>query len=134
VLAEADLVVACLGYRPLALPLFDEHGEKLMLASDTARRGLVDGGCRVLDEHGVSVPGVYGIGLAAGFVPHGRLGGEPSFSGQANGLWLWQNDVGALIAEALLANDPVMQAGSDVGSGGQVPVYGSKAEPRSMRA
>ena len=30
------------------------------------------------------------IGLAAGFVPHGKFGGEPSFGGQPNGLWLWQ--------------------------------------------
>ena len=32
-----------------------------------------------------------------------RLGGEKSFRGQANGLWLWQNDVGAMIADAILS-------------------------------
>ena len=42
--------------------------------------------------------------LAAGFVPHGKLGGEASFRGQANGLWLWQNDVGQMIVEQLLAD------------------------------
>jgi hypothetical protein len=31
------------------------------------------------------------IGLAAGFVPHGKFGGEPSFGTQPNGLWLWQS-------------------------------------------
>jgi hypothetical protein len=41
--------------------------------------------------------------LAAGFVPYGKLGGEKSFRGQANGLWLWQNDVGAMIADAILS-------------------------------
>jgi hypothetical protein len=30
------------------------------------------------------------------------LGGEPSFRGQANGLWLWQSDVGGLIVDAIL--------------------------------
>ncbi|RZM10963.1 MAG: aminotransferase DegT, partial [Sphingomonas sp.] len=51
------------------------------------------------------LPDAYGIGLAAGFVPWGRLGGEASFSGQANGLWLWQNDVGMMIVDQLLAHE-----------------------------
>jgi hypothetical protein len=63
---------------------------------------LVDGQCRIMDGEGAPIPGLFGIGLAAGFVPSGPLGGEPSFSGQANGLWLWQNDVGLLIANAVL--------------------------------
>jgi hypothetical protein len=48
------------------------------------------------------VPGVFGIGLASGHVPDGRLGGEASFSGKANGLWLWQNDIGQMIIDQLL--------------------------------
>lgn len=64
---------------------------------------MVDRHCRVLDAGGAAVPGLYGIGLAAGFVPWGRLGGEASFVGQANGLWLWQNDVGMMIVDQLLA-------------------------------
>ena len=47
---------------------------------------------------------MYGIGLAAGFVPWGRLGGEASFRGQANGLWLWQNDVGQMIVDQVLGD------------------------------
>jgi hypothetical protein len=46
--------------------------------------------------------GALGIGLAAGFIPSGALGGEPSFRGQTNGIWLWQNGVGAMIFAALL--------------------------------
>ena len=57
-----------------------------------------------MDSHGNPIPGLFGIGLAAGFVPHGKLGGEPSFSGQANGLWLWQNDVGSIIVDAVLSS------------------------------
>ena len=51
---------------------------------------------------GRPIPGAFGIGLAAGFVPWGRLGGEASFRGQANGLWLWQNDVGQMIVDQVL--------------------------------
>lgn len=99
----ADLVIAALGYRPNALQLHDVQGSPIALfASRGPSARLVDGECRVLDQYGDPLPGVFGIGLAAGFVPHGRLGGEPSFSGQANGLWLWQNDIGSMIVDAML--------------------------------
>lgn len=100
-LRQADLVIAALGYRPHALPLADTDGAPLALAAQ-AGRPMVDRECRVLGAGGQPLPGVYGIGLAAGFVPWGRLGGEASFRGQANGLWLWQNDVGLMIVDQVL--------------------------------
>ena len=66
---------------------------------------MVDRHCRVLAADGSVVPGAFGIGLAAGFVPWGALGGEPSFRGNANGLWLWQNDVGQMIVDQVLADE-----------------------------
>lgn len=104
IIGEADLVVGALGYRPRALPLFDVNGQPIALAH-RAGRPMVDRHCRVLDDQDRPVPGVYGIGLSAGFVPWGALGGEKSFRGQANGLWLWQNDVGQMIVDQLLGND-----------------------------
>ncbi|WP_298674373.1 DegT/DnrJ/EryC1/StrS family aminotransferase [uncultured Sphingomonas sp.] len=103
VIAGADLVIAALGYRPRALPIEQVDGTPLPLAAEDGR-AMVDRHCRVVDAAGCAVPGLYGIGLAAGFVPWGRLGGEASFAGQANGLWLWQNDVGMMIVEQLLAS------------------------------
>ena len=103
-LDNADLVIAALGYRPRALPVFDEAGGRVSLQSETGPQArLVDDHCRVMDASGNPLPHLFAIGLAAGFVPHGKLGGEPSFRGQANGLWLWQNDVGAMIADAILS-------------------------------
>ncbi|MGR6329309.1 DegT/DnrJ/EryC1/StrS family aminotransferase [Sphingomonas sp. XXL09] len=101
VLTEAHLVVGALGYRPRALPMFDAEGAPIALAHHSGRP-MVDRHCRILDTRGRPVPGAYGIGLSAGFVPWGRLGGEKSFRGQANGLWLWQNDVGQMIVDQLL--------------------------------
>jgi dTDP-4-amino-4,6-dideoxygalactose transaminase len=98
---EADLVIGALGYRPHALPLFDAGGREIALAAHDGRP-MVDRHCRVLDTHDRPIPGVFGIGLAAGFVPWGRLGGEASFRGQANGLWQWQNDVGQMIVDQVL--------------------------------
>jgi Pyridine nucleotide-disulphide oxidoreductase len=103
-LDNADLVIAALGYRPRALPVFDEAGERVALQSETGPQArLVDNYCRVVDANGNALPHLFAIGLAAGFVPYGKLGGEKSFRGQANGLWLWQNDVGALIADAIVS-------------------------------
>jgi Pyridine nucleotide-disulphide oxidoreductase len=102
-LDNVDLVIAALGYRPHALPVFDQAENLIPLLSQTAPQApLVDGSCRALDALGNPLPGLFAIGLAAGFVPHGKLGGEPSFRGQANGLWLWQSDVGGLIVDAIL--------------------------------
>ncbi|RYY46808.1 MAG: aminotransferase DegT [Sphingomonadales bacterium] len=102
-LDRSDITIGALGYRPHALPLFDMDGGRIALAAHAhGRPRLVDQQCRVIDAEGHPVPGAYGIGLAAGFVPSGRLGGEKSFTGKANGLWLWQNDVGQLIVDQLL--------------------------------
>jgi hypothetical protein len=100
-IADADLVIAALGYRPHALPVNDRHGTPIALAAHQGKP-MVDRHCRVLDQSGAPIGGLYGIGLAAGFVPWGALGGEASFNGQANGLWLWQNDVGAMILDQIL--------------------------------
>jgi hypothetical protein len=103
-LDNADIVIASLGYRPRALPVLDVEGKRVLLQSETGPQArLVDNYCRVVDAEGNPLPHLFAIGLAAGFVPYGKLGGEKSFRGQANGLWLWQNDVGAMIADAVLS-------------------------------
>jgi UDP-N-acetylglucosamine 2-epimerase len=101
ILDEADLVIAALGYRPRGLRLLDSDGQPILLAAHAARgAALVDRECRVVDQSLHPVPGVFALGLAAGFVPNGALGGESSFVGQTNGLWLWQNDIGAMIMQS----------------------------------
>ncbi|WP_084580240.1 DegT/DnrJ/EryC1/StrS family aminotransferase [Sphingomonas azotifigens] len=104
-LRAADVVIGALGYRPRALPLYDVEGTRIALMADhPGRPRLVDQQCRVLDAEGRPLPGVYGLGLASGHVPDGPLGGEASFSGKANGLWLWQNDIGRMIVDQILAD------------------------------
>lgn len=103
-LDQADLVISCLGYTPRALPVLDVDGKRLRLLAQQPGGRLVSSQCGVLDESGEELPGLFGIGLAAGFRPGKAMGGEPSFHGQVNGLWLWQNDVGALIARRMLGD------------------------------
>ena len=106
ILAEADLIVAALGYRPRALPLFDAEGQRIVLHAETAAgAALVDARSRVLAADGSPLEGVFGIGLAAGFPLRGTHG-ETSFEGQANGLSLWHGEIGAAIVRDLLAARP----------------------------
>jgi len=57
----------------------------------------------VLDAAGAPLPNVYAIGFVTGYRLTGGLGGEPSYRGQNNGLWLYQNGVGEIIVNHLLA-------------------------------
>lgn len=99
-LDDAALVIPALGYRPRCIPIYGVHGERLRLAAELGGP-LVDQRCRVMDHHGCPIPGVLGVGLASGFLPSGSMGGEPSFHGQANGVWLYQNDIGELILDQI---------------------------------
>jgi hypothetical protein len=103
-LLAADVVILALGYRARTVP-FWRRGERVPLSAEQGHRSrLVDGQCRLLDADARPIPGAYGLGLASGFVPHGPMGGEPSFDGQTNGLWLYQNDVGARVLDQVLAS------------------------------
>ncbi len=100
VLDVADLVIVALGYRPCPIRLLDARGLPIDLSTGAAP--LVDELSRVRRRGGRIVDGVWAVGLASGFRTAGALGGEPSFRGQTNGLWLWQHDVGRMIARQAL--------------------------------
>lgn len=95
-LDEAVLVAPCLGYRSATMPIIDDHGRRLALRAD-ADGDAVGDDCRLVLADGTTLPNVYGIGLGTGFRPSLAMGCEPNFSGQANSLWLYQNDIGGTI-------------------------------------
>jgi hypothetical protein len=99
---QAALVVPCFGYRSATLPIFDPSGERLRLAADDNRDAVSDS-CRLLRADGTELPNVFGVGLGTGFRPSETMGCEPNFSGQANSLWLYQNDIGGLIYRGIQA-------------------------------
>lgn len=111
VLTGASVVVPAFGYRPRTVPVLDADGPVRLRAHTGPRAPLVDDRCRVLRADGAPVPGLLGIGLASGFVPSGpRLGGEPSFRGQTNGLWLYQNGVGSIVLDEVRARTRPLSA------------------------
>jgi hypothetical protein len=93
---EAALVVPSFGYRSSMLPVFDADGERLALAADAGGTAVAQDG-RLLLGDGSSLPSLFGIGLGTGYRLPSSMGGEPNFNGQANSLWLYQNDIGAVI-------------------------------------
>lgn len=95
-LAETALVVPAFGYRSRHLPVFDHTGQSIPLRTDIALP-VVDAACRIYRADGTVLQNVFGIGLGTGFRPTESMGGEPNFTGQANSLWLYQNDIGATV-------------------------------------
>jgi hypothetical protein len=100
----AGIIIPAFGYKPRVLPVFDEHEHPVPLLAQYAGN-LVDGNCRVLHLFGEPVKGLFAAGLASGFVPHGKMGGEASFRGQTNSLWGYQNCVGEMILEQVLVTE-----------------------------
>jgi hypothetical protein len=100
-LEQADIIVAATGYRPRDLPLFDRKGQRIELRGESRGLAMVDDGSRVIDVSGRAVPGVFRLGLSAGF-PLAKAHGEASFDGVANGLSLWNADIGDAIVRAVL--------------------------------
>lgn len=106
-IAEAALVVPSFGYRSAMLPVFDVGGERLTLNAELG--GVAVGEqSRLLLADGTTVPNLFGIGLGTGYKLPASMGGEPNFDGQANSLWLYHNDIGAIIYRAIaeLAHHP----------------------------
>ena len=97
---RAALVIPCFGYRSAMLPVFDVQGERLALSAE-AGGVAVGNDSRLLMSDGRSLPNLFGIGLGTGYRLPASMGGEPNFDGQANSLWLYQNDIGAVIYHAI---------------------------------
>lgn len=102
-LEQAHLIIAALGYRPRALPLFEVDGTPIPLQVHGQGKPMVDASSRVLDHAARPISSLYALGLSAGY-PMAGVHGEPSFQGEANGLSLWHGELGAAIVNQILAS------------------------------
>ena len=99
-LDDAALVVLALGYRLATVPVYDAEGRRLPLMAE-------QGGCAVSFDSrlkladGTTLPNVFAVGLGSGYRPLGDMAGEPSFDGQQNSLWLYQNGLGRVIYDGV---------------------------------
>lgn len=101
---SAALVIPCFGYRSAMLPMYDPQGRRLALNAD-AEGAAVGDDSRLLLDDGTSLPNLFCVGLGTGYRLPPGMGGEPNFDGQANSLWLYQNDIGEVIYRAIDAID-----------------------------
>lgn len=99
-LDDAALIVPAFGYRARTVPVFDADGRRIALNADQGGPA-VGSEARLLDVGGRPLPNLFGIGLGNGYRPLASMGGEASFSGQLNSLWLYQNDVGRVVYQGI---------------------------------
>lgn len=97
---DAALIVTAFGYRTRTVPIFDADGRRIALNADRGG-AAVDADARMLDAGGKPLANLFGIGLGNGYRPLASMGGEASFSGQLNSLWLYQNDVGRVVYQGI---------------------------------
>lgn len=95
-LKSASLIITAFGYQLNIIPFFDANGNAIQFSGSNDNHWVNDN-CALLDENKNAIPHVYATGLATGFIPRGTLGGEPSFQGQTNGIWYYQNAIADLI-------------------------------------
>ena len=101
VLDAAGAVVVATGYQARLPQLRDESGAELRSA--VARAGTeVTADAHLIDVSGTAHPELLAYGLGAGLAPSAQVGGEPSYDRRADGIWLYQHDVGRLVLDQLL--------------------------------
>lgn len=95
-LRNAELIILAFGYKFNVFPIYDFNKKRIKLLGEQTDHWVNDK-CELLDENGDIVANVFASGMATGFIPNGTLGGEPSFNGQTNGIWYYQNAIADLI-------------------------------------
>lgn len=99
-LKSAALIISAYGYQLNRIPFFDANGDEIQFNGTKTNRWVNDN-CELLDKNEKAIPSVFATGMATGFIPKGELGGEPTFNGQTNGIWYYQNAIADLIMRNL---------------------------------
>jgi hypothetical protein len=100
---ELALVVFANGYSLPQVPLRTRKGSAVPLYGHFTER-YVDQRSRLLDAFGAPLPGLFATGFTSGFSPVEMLGGERSYRGKENSVWLCQHMLGESLFNSLLAN------------------------------
>jgi hypothetical protein len=103
-LGQADLVVSAIGYDARLPELLTAAGEALEVRRREVGLAVSLAG-ELLEPDGKPIPELLAYGLGAGFAPSTAVGGEPSASTRADGVWLYHHDVGGVILDRILQSD-----------------------------
>ena len=77
--------------------IFDHRGEKISLKKQNGQLIVNENGQCLLEADGTCIPQLYAFGLGSGLFVNPDVGVEKSFKGRADGVWLYQNDVGNVV-------------------------------------
>lgn len=100
-LAEADVIVMANGFEAALPPLSRADGTALTPATGPTGTVVTDRG-HLVDTEGAAHPRLVAYGLGAGLAPSADIGGEPSYARRADGVWLYQHDIGEIVLDDLL--------------------------------
>ncbi|MEM7044353.1 MAG: hypothetical protein AAF543_16210 [Pseudomonadota bacterium] len=100
-LKRSSAVVTCLGYQANLPRVVDHWDREIMFRNQYGGLDVDACGCALtIDRQSVSGLYVYGIGSRL-LKRSEAIGGEPSFRGSADGVWLYHNHGGSVILNAL---------------------------------
>jgi hypothetical protein len=100
-LENAPASIACLGYQANLPPLVDHWNQDIPL-QNTPRGLEIDDDGRALLADGEPLPGFFVYGIGSRLLKRSdAIGGELSFQGSADGVWIYQNHGGGVILNAL---------------------------------
>ena len=100
-LKEAPAVIACMGYQANLPPVIDSRDDEISL-SNYPRGVEVDQQGRVMTATAEPMEGLFAIGIGSTLLRRSEaIGGEASFRGVADGVWLYHNHGGAVVLNAL---------------------------------
>lgn len=100
-LKEAPAVIACMGYQANLPPVVDDQNADISLCNFP--RGIeVDETGRIKTTCQGPMQGLFAIGIGSTLLRRSEaIGGEASFRGSADGVWLYHNHGGGVILNAL---------------------------------
>ncbi|HEX5608539.1 MAG TPA: hypothetical protein VFX45_00445 [Solirubrobacterales bacterium] len=101
-LASAGLVISAVGFDACLPRLLDVDGKPLRLLR-SGGGPVVSDRAELLDIERRPVPSLIAYGLGSGLRPSPQIGGEPSFRGRLDGVWLYQHDLGRIVLDRMLA-------------------------------
>lgn len=114
-LDRAGLVVAAVGYRPRLPRLSGPDGLPLELA--VSETGLVvTPRAQLVAANGRVVPELLAYGLGAGLAAEAELAAEPSYTGRVDAVRLYQNEVGRIVLDSLMAEDAAEELTAGAGA------------------
>ncbi|MGW2842954.1 FAD-dependent oxidoreductase [Streptomyces sp. NPDC001493] len=100
-LAEADTIVMANGFEADLPPIHYADGMPFTAATGPTGTVVNDRG-HLVDARGTAYPQLVAYGLGAGLAPSQEVGGEPSYTRRADGVWLYQHDIGEVVLDDLL--------------------------------